>query len=136
MISKYQAQKQVVQYWIYFGSLALLMISLPTSRFMMTLSLVFLIANWLFAGGLKTKFRTFLSSKPAVAFTLIYVLNIIGLIWTKDFHFALQNDLLHKLPTLFLPIIVISSPRLSPKRVNLLFSLFIASVFVVTLMGL
>jgi len=112
------------------------MISLPTSRFMMTLSLVFLIANWLFAGGLKTKFRTFLSSKPAVAFTLIYVLNIIGLIWTKDFHFALQNDLLHKLPTLFLPIIVISSPRLSPKRVNLLFSLFIASVFVVTLMGL
>ena len=136
MIAKYQSQIKVAQYWIYFGSLALLMISLPTSRFVMTLSLVLLVANWLATGDFKTKFSAFFSNKPAIAFTLLYMLNIIGLMWTQDFNFALQNDLLHKLPTLLLPIIITTSPRLSNERVNQLLLLFIASVFAVTLIGL
>lgn len=136
MIAKYHSQIKTAQYWVYFGCLGLLMISLPASRFMMTLSIVLLTANWLLTADFKTKFRTFRSSKPAIAFTLIYILNIIGLLWTKDFRFALQNDLLHKLPTLLLPAIVATSPWLSPKRVRQLLLLFVASVFAVTLIGL
>lgn len=136
MIAKNQNQIKIAQYWIYFGSLGLLMISLPTSRFVMTLSLVLLTANWLLTADFKAKIKSFLSNKPAIAFTLIYILNIIGLLWTQDFRFALQNDLLHKLPTLLLPIIITTSPQLSKQRVNQLLLLFIASVFAVTLVGL
>jgi hypothetical protein len=103
---------------------------------MMTLSLVLLILNWLISGNLVTRIKSFLSCKPAVAFTLIYALNVIGLIWTKDFRFALQNDLLHKLPTLLLPIIITTSPTLSPQKTKQLLLLFVASVFTVSIVGL
>lgn len=120
---------------IYWASLCLYVISLSASRYFITISLIILIANWLAEGGLREKFRIFFSNKPAMAFTLIYAMNVVGLLWSSDLDYALRNDLLHKSPTLLLPLILVTSARPDVKRLWWILIFFISSVVVVTLIG-
>ena len=121
---------------IYFVSLSLFVISLPSSRFLLTLSEVLLIVNWLAEAGFRSKFRKFFACRPAVAFILIYLLYVVGLLWSEDMRYALNHDLLHKLPTLFLPLIIVTSPMLNAKEIRLLLLFFISSVLAVSFIGL
>lgn len=130
------ANREAIHTWIHYGALVLLVISLPTSSFFISVSLEILAINWLAGGRIKEKFRIFLDNKPALAFSLIYISYLVFLLWTKDFSYALQRDLLHKSPTLFMPLILVSSPKLDAKKVYSLIFLFIATVFTVTLIGL
>ncbi len=109
---------------------------MPTSRWMQTASLILLGVNWLAEGGFKEKLNKFFSCKPAVAFSLIYVFIVLGLLWSKDLDYAFSHDLLHNSPTLFLPLIIVTSPKLSTKKIQLVLGLFIASVFTVSVIGL
>ena len=128
--------RKSVHFWIFYGALCLLVISLPSSRYFITISLILLIANWIAEGNIREKFHHFSANKPAVAFTLIYLLYVIGLIWSADVQYALYNDLLHKSPTLFMPLILTTSPKLDTKKIRLLLSFFIATVLTVSLIGL
>ena len=136
MISQANKLRRSVHYWIYFTSLCLIVISLPASRYTLGISFIILAANWLTEPDLLGKLRNFASNKAAVAFTLIYVLSILGLIWSVDLKYALNNDLRLKLPTLFMPLIIVTSPVLDNKKIRLLLILFISSVLVVSLIGL
>lgn len=127
--------RQEIHYWIHYGSLCLLAISLPSSRFMLSVSLELLVLNWLFSGGLGAKFKSFLEDRVSLAFTLIYISYLLWLPHTRDFSYALQNDLLHKLPTLLMPMVLATSPKLELGRVRSLFLLFTGSLLVVTLLG-
>jgi O-antigen ligase len=127
--------RKSVHLWIYYGSLCLFVIFLPSSRYMLTVSEVLLICNWLAEADFKTKFNRLRSDKPAQAFILIYVLNVIGLLWSEDPGYAFKNDLLHKLPTLFLPLIVATSPVPDRKKIRILLLLFVSSVLVVSFIG-
>jgi hypothetical protein len=120
---------------VYYLSLCLLVISLPTSRFMITVSLILLGANWVAEENLREKFRLFWNNRPALAFSFIYVVHLIGLFWTRDLNFALPSDLLHKLPTLFMPLILVSSPLLNAKKIRSLLFLFAAAVMTSALTG-
>jgi len=120
---------------IYFASLSLFVVSLPSSRFLLTVSEIILIGNWLAEADFKTKFIKLWSDKPAIAFILIYVLNVIGLLWSEDIGYAFKNDLLHKSPTLFLPLIFATSPVPEKGKIRMLLLLFISSVLVVSLIG-
>lgn len=120
---------------IYFASLCLFVVSLPSSRYFLTISEILLIGNWLAEADFKTKFNKLRSDKPAMAFILIYVVNVIGLLWSEDIGYAFKNDLLHKLPTLFLPLILATSPMPDLKKIRVLLLLFISSVLVVSFIG-
>ncbi|MFO7574722.1 MAG: O-antigen ligase family protein [Bacteroidales bacterium] len=128
--------RQSLHEWIWYGSLCILVIMMPLSRYLATVSLIIMAANWIAEGRFRERFRIFVADKPAVALTLIYGLNVIGLLWSKDLHFALFNDLLHKLPILILPVIFATSPVPDAKRIRLLLFFFIASVFAVSLIGI
>ena len=120
---------------IYFASLCLFVVSLPSSRYFLTVSEIVLICNWLAEADFKTKFNKLRSDKAAIAFILIYILNVIGLLWSEDFGYAFKNDLLHKSPTLFLPLIITTSPVPDRKKIRILLLLFISSVLVVSFIG-
>jgi len=92
---------------------------------MMTISLIILIVNWIAEARFRKKLRMFLDNKPAIAFTLIYGLSILGLLWSKDFRFAFYNDLLHRSPTLFMPVIIVTSPLLDIKKIRSILLFFI-----------
>ncbi len=121
---------------VYYGSMCMLVTMMPLSRYMATVSLIVMATNWIAEGRYRERFRHFIADKPAVALSMIYGLNVIGLLWSKDLHFALFNDLLHKLPILILPVIFSTSPVPDARRLRLLLFLFIASVFAVSLIGI
>src|SRR5665647_459687 len=127
--------RKSVHLLVYFASLCLFVVSLPSSRYFLTISEILLIGNWLAEADFKTKFTKLRSDKPAIAFILIYVLNVIGLLWSEDIGYAFKNDLLHKLPTLFLPLIIATSPVPDGKKIRVLLLLFISSVLVVSFIG-
>jgi len=120
---------------IYLASLCLIAIFLPSSRYMLTVSEIILAANWVAEGGFKARFRRLRSDRAAIAFMLIYVLSVVGVAWSEDPVFALRHDLLHKLPTLFMPLIVATSALPGRRMTRLILLLFISSVLVVSFIG-
>lgn len=124
-----------VHFWIYYLSLSLFVVSLSTSRFLLTVSIVLLGVNWLVEGNFKDKYHRFCNQKAAGAFLLMFGLSLLGILWAHDRMFALQS-LHHKLPTLLLPLVLLTSPALSKKQIVGLLVLFTSSVVVVSFIGL
>lgn len=122
-------------YRIYIASLCLIAIFLPSSRWLLTVSEIILVFNWLAEGDFTSKFTRLRSDRAALAIILIYLLNIIGLTWSADPVYGLRHDLLHKLPTLFLPLIVATSALPDRKMTRLILWLFISSVLFVSFVG-
>ena len=120
---------------IYIASLCLIAIFLPSSRWLLTVSEIILAFNWLAEGDFRSKFTRLRADRAAIALMLIYLLNVIGLSWSSDPGYGLRHDLLHKLPTLFLPLIVATSALPDRKTTRLILWLFISSVIVVSLIG-
>ena len=121
--------------WIYLSSLCLIAVFLPSSRYMLTVSEIILAVNWVAEGGFRTKFSRLRSDRAAIAFILIYILSVIGLIWSDNPSYALTHDLVHKLPTLFMPLIVATSVLPGRKMTRVILLLFISSVIVVSFIG-
>ncbi len=136
MMAQVNISRRSVHFWIYYFGLCLLVISLPASRFMLTMSLMLLSVNWLAEANFRERIKKYLSSKPAIAFTLIFGLNALGLLWSKDPGYAFNNDLLVKLPALFMPVIFVTSPMPDIKKIRILLLLFISSVVTVSFIGL
>ncbi len=120
---------------VYFYALCLFLFSLSFSRFLLTLSLIILAVNWLFEADFKTRFTTFYNDKPALILTSIFGLSLVGVFWaedTSDAFVALQ----HKLPTLLLPLIIITSPTLSRNQLRMLLAVFVGSIVLVSFIGI
>lgn len=128
--------KETIHNHIYFFGLCLLVMSIPTSRFMMSVSQIILGANWLLQGGFPDKFRRFARCRPAWLFTGIFFVHVIGLLWSTDFAYGILIDLKSKLPTLTLTFLVVSSKPLRSKKLYTLLWLFCLTVFVTSIVGL
>ncbi len=124
-----------VHHWIYFVLLCMLAASMPTSRFMMSLTQLLLGANWLLEGNYKEKTLRFWKNKPALIFISLYLLHVIGLLWSEDLRYGIGSDLKDKLPMLTLTFLVVSSRPLSPYKVHLLLYVFFASLLITTFFG-
>lgn len=116
---------------IYFFGLTLMAIGLPVSKFLMSLSQIILIGNWLLEGNIGGKFRKFWQNKSAVVLCSVFILHLIGLAYTSDFKYGFE-DVRKKLPLLILPFILSSSELLSPKQFKNLMMLFVLSVLIGT----
>ncbi len=124
-----------IHHGIYLASLCLIAIFLPSSRYMLTVSEIILAVNWVAEGSFRTRFRRLSSDRAAIAFILIYVLSVVGVIWSEDPGYAFRHDLLHRLPTLFMPLIVATSALPGRRMIRVILLLFISSVLVVSFIG-
>ena len=116
----------------YLVCLAIMAASLTLSPFMMGASQFFIMAVWLFTGdSVKVKLRRFIHNPIAVVLVALYLLHLVGLVYTTDFTYALK-DLRVKLPLLILPIVLSSVKPLDKKHFDLLMLLYVVSVFVAT----
>jgi hypothetical protein len=120
---------------VFFFSLSLFAVSLPLSRYFITISEVLLFANWLAEGDFRRRFRQLRADRPALAFIMVYVMSLIGLLWSHDTGYALENDLLHKSPSLFLPIIFATTPAPDRKKIRIVLLLYISSVLIASVAG-
>ena len=152
--------------YFYLVGLILIGISLPTSRFVLSLSLFYLLVLWFLLGldmrsinkmypekpfvsrvlsriafsfkgiwyNVKTRFTDFLHNKIAVVMASVYVMHLLGLIYTSDFQSAF-HDLRIKLPLLIIPLVLSSMKPLNRKQFDTVLWFFIGSVFFVTVLG-
>ena len=116
----------------YFVCLALMAASLTLSPFLMGASQFFIMGVWLFTGDpVKTKFQRFLHNRIALTIVALYLLHLIGLVYTSDFAYAFK-DLKVKLPLLILPLVLSSVKPLDKKHLDLLMLIYVVSVFIAT----
>jgi hypothetical protein len=111
---------------IYYLSLALMLIALPLSKFLMSVTQFIFVFNWLFDRRLLSKWKEFFRNRPAMVLVSLYLLHVIGLLWTGDFNYA-AKDLRTKLPLLAFPIIIATSPKITGRIFNYLMLIFIAA---------
>lgn len=121
--------------FIYIFALILLVAGLPLSKFLMSLSQIILVCNWVLEGDLKNKFRDFIRNKTALLLSSLLLLHLLGLFYTSDFGCALK-DIRIKLPLLLLPLIISTSKPLSQKVVDVILKLFIAAVIIGTIISM
>ena len=99
---------------------------------MMSVSQFLLLIVWLFMGDpVKVKFQRFIHNRIAVLLVSLYMLHVIGLIYTSDFAYAFK-DLKVKLPLLAFPIILSSVKPLEKRHFDWLMLVYVMAVFVAT----
>lgn len=82
--------------------------------------------------GIGRGFREFFKNRPAMIFASIFLIHLIGLIFTVDFQYALK-DLRTKIPLFILPIFLSTTEPITRKTFYRFMLLFIVSLFIVTL---
>jgi hypothetical protein len=119
---------------IYVFGLMLLAASLTLSQGMMSIAQFILLFNWLAEGNFRGKYDKLRKSKATLAFLFIYTIHVIGLFYTHNFIFAL-DDLRIKLPLLALPLIFVTTPVVSRKVLINILLVHVAATFVASLIG-
>jgi hypothetical protein len=131
IISKIQSQHQL----IYLIGFMMLLIGLPFSKFLISLSQFILIGNWLLEKDFTAKWSRIKSNLPFLLIVGFFLLHILGFIYSDNLAYGLK-DLKIKLPIFVLSLIVISSNvTLSKKHFCLLMDLFLIALFLSSLVA-
>lgn len=120
---------------IYFIALILLAASMPLSVFMMSVSQIILLINWILELNFKEKFQKLITRKSIIIFFAVFFVHALGLIHTTDFNYA-YNDLKVKVPLLILPLIIGTSNALNFKHLKYIFLAFSSAILIGTLIGI
>lgn len=119
---------------IFVFAIILLVISIPLSKFGMSVSVLMLTANWLLEGNLKQKFSSFFKNKTALVFSSIFIMHLIWLFNTTNFSYSL-DDLRTKIPIFALAVIFSTSPIISSKQFKTVILSHVGAVLLATVAG-
>ncbi len=117
------------------AGLLLFVISMPLSKFTMSLAQIIIVLNWLLEGQFKKKLKLLGQNKPAIILMSLYLIHIIGLLNTTDFNYAF-NDLRIKLPIFVIPFILGSTTALNRIEINRILLFLGLGVLISTLISL
>ncbi len=121
--------------YIYTGGIMLLAASIPLSPFLVTLSQIILVANWLVEGNIRKKLQQVWERKALFFFLMIYFVHLLWLINTQDFAYALK-DLRIKLPLLILPLVLGTSGIISKNKLRIILMVFTGALIVSSLFSI
>ncbi len=119
---------------LYFIGLILTAICLPLSKFALSVSMIFLICNWILELDFRRKWDILKSNKTILVFTGIFLVHILWLLNTHDFKFAF-HDLSNKAIIVLYPIIIGTSIQLNyqqVKRILIWFSIAVVSSTIIS----
>ncbi len=123
--------------YLHFTGLAIIMVALPFSNFMMSFGMFWLAGVLVLQAAtdvarkqpLVNRIRQFTGNTSAVALTGLFLLPLLGLLWTTQFDYAMW-DLRMKLPLLVLPVIISFTNPITQGEFRALVGLFILAVVV------
>ena len=104
-----------------------MVVGLSFSRAFVSLSYVVIIAAWLIDKDVLKKFGKFFQNKPAWILASIYIMHLLGLLYTSDFSYA-WLDIRTKIPILILPLVFSTMNPLSKKEFTAVLLVFSLSV--------
>ena len=117
---------------IYFLGLILIAVSLPLSKFVLSVSIFILLGNWILEGEFRRKINILKNRGSVLIISSIVIIHIIWLFKTGDIQSGL-HDIQMKSPLLALPLIIGTSRGLDKKQISIILSFFIAAVTVASL---
>lgn len=123
---------------LYFYLLLLIAASLPLSIYTTSIFLSLLAINWFIEGNFMEKWRRLTSNRALQIFLLIFILQLVGLLWSENLHYGMKLVKI-KLPLLAIPVIISTSQSLKLlqlRRIMLLFSLAVFAASLASLMKL
>lgn len=115
-----------------FWALALMVISIPSSRVLMSMSQMAFGVLWLAHGQYKKKWNTFVNNRVAVLMTSLFLIHVIGVFYSTDLDYALK-DLRTKVPILIIPFMFSAFPKIDNEKLYKLLNMFIGSVIIISL---
>lgn len=101
----------------------------------MSLAQFIIVGNWLMERNFVEKFSKFKKARYAHIIMSLYIIHLLGLLYTTDFNYAL-NDLRIKLPILIFPFLISTSNTLSRKKVNIILLTVGIFTFISTLISI
>lgn len=106
---------------IHLGAIALALIALPWSEFLLSLSQIMLLANWLWEGiarrSVGGRFKRAFTTAESAVFLSFFGLHVLGLLWTSDLQWGLDLCRI-LLPVLIFTLVFATSPRLAEKEIR------------------
>ncbi|MCF8283418.1 MAG: O-antigen ligase family protein [Sphingobacteriales bacterium] len=112
----------------YLVGLILVAIGLSLSPALMSIGQAVLVLNWIIETEFAVKWDSIKNNYYLQAFLGIFTIHILGLLYTSNFEYAI-NDLKIKLPLLIFPIIIASTKQLSWVELRFILYCLIVSVF-------
>lgn len=97
---------------LYLLGWATILCGLGWSNVLMSIGQFIIIGNWIIEFDFKRKLNELRQNKTIWVVLLLFLIHLIGLLWTSDFKYA-NRDITTKLPLLAFPIIVGTTKRLS-----------------------
>jgi hypothetical protein len=95
------------------------------SKSVLSISVGLFSIHWLADSQLKNKLKLLWKDKAIMAFLIIFLLHLVGLIYTSDFFYAFK-DIKTKIPFLVLPLVVATEPKLNVTQFKaVLYSLYL-----------
>lgn len=129
-----QLLPEIIHRKIYLFTIVLLALSIPLSKFGMSVSVLMLTGNWLLEGNLKQKFSVFFHNKAAMVFASIFIMHVLWLFNTANFSYSL-DDLRTKIPILALAVIFSTTPLLTVRQFKAVIFSHIGAVLLATIAG-
>jgi hypothetical protein len=108
---------------------------MPLSKVAMSVSLFTMGGAWLLQDDLKARLKNFFSNRVALILASVYLLHLLGLLWTSNFTYGL-HDIKTKLPLLLFPFMLSTGPRLTGKHIRQIFEVFALAVCISVACGL
>jgi hypothetical protein len=97
----------------------------------MSIGQFILIGNAILELNFKNKWQKIRSNKVFILFAGIYLLHLIGLLWSTNYHYGFQ-DLKIKTPLLLLPLIIVSSAKISRRELKQIFSIYVLTLLLLS----
>jgi hypothetical protein len=119
---------------LYHGGLVITAMSLPLSKFGMSVGIIIIGVSWLLRNDWKEKWEILTKRRSLWYLGSLYLLFVIGLLYSSNVEYAL-HDLRIKLPLLLLPLFVGTSRPLSIQTRQYILSAFILAVSVTSILG-
>jgi hypothetical protein len=128
-------KRKRIAFYLFYSGLVLLVASLPLSKFTMSVAQFLIAGGWLLDGDTGKKFKKFFNSKLGLLLASVYLVHIIGFLWTSDFAYAFK-DIRIKLPLLILPLLLSTAPPVNRKQFEGILLALIGGVTVSSLISL
>lgn len=120
--------------WLILFVLAVTVVGMPLSRFLMSFGTVGIAIAWVITGNWQYKFNNLKQNKFLWPIMALLVIHLLWIIPTNNLGHAL-NDFSGKLPLLFFPL-AIGSLQLSRKQIFGIMNIFVIAVIISTLVSL
>lgn len=126
--------------YLQFTGFAIIAVAIPFSNFFMSFGMFWLAGVLLLQvstdvvrrQSLAARWKQFMSNSTAVALTMLFLLPLLGLLWTSHIEYALW-DLRMKLPLLALPLLISLSNPITQGQFRALVGLYVLAVVVAVL---